>query len=52
MTMGTSCGGGGWGIAPFYRVREAAGRVVMAVVVHFQGGGFLRMGRRRGGGAG
>jgi hypothetical protein len=23
MTMGTSCGGGGWGVAPFYRVGEA-----------------------------
>jgi hypothetical protein len=23
MTMGTSCGGGGWGVAPFYRVGVA-----------------------------
>jgi hypothetical protein len=46
MMMGTSCGGGGWGIAPFYRVEEVADQVVMAVVVRFQGGGRLRMGRR------
>jgi hypothetical protein len=23
MMMGTSCGGGGWGVAPFYKVGEA-----------------------------
>jgi hypothetical protein len=52
MMMGTSCGGGGRGVAPFYRVGEVVDRVVMAVVVRFQGGGRLRNGRRRGGGAG
>jgi hypothetical protein len=52
MMMGTSCGGGGRGVVPFYRVGEVAGRVVMAVVVCFQGGGRIRKGRRRGGGAG
>jgi hypothetical protein len=52
MTMGTSCGGGGRGVAPFYRVGEVADWVVLAAVVHFQGGGRLRKGRRRGGGAG
>jgi hypothetical protein len=45
MMMGTSCGGGGRGVVPFYRVREAAGWVVMAVVVRFQGGGRLQKGR-------
>jgi hypothetical protein len=43
--MGTSCGGGGRGVVPFYRVREAVGWVVMAVVVRFQGGGRLKKGR-------
>jgi hypothetical protein len=42
--MGTSCGGGGRGVAPFYRVGEVAGRVVMVVVMRFQGGGRLRRG--------
>jgi hypothetical protein len=42
--MGTSCGGGGRGVAPFYRVGEVAGQVVMAAVVCFQGGGRLRRG--------
>jgi hypothetical protein len=43
------------GVTPFYRVRErgeVAGRVVIAAVVRFQGGGQLRKGRRRGGGTG
>jgi hypothetical protein len=44
MMMGTSCGGGSRGVAPFYRVREVAGWVVMTAVVHFQGGGLLRKG--------
>jgi hypothetical protein len=44
MKMGMSCGGGGRGVAPFYRVGEVAGRVVMAAVVRFQGGGRLRRG--------
>jgi hypothetical protein len=52
MMMGTSCGGGGRGVAPFYRVGEVASQVVMAAVVCFQGGGRLQKGRRRGGGAG
>jgi hypothetical protein len=54
--MGTSCGGGGRGVAPFYRVGggggEVAGWVVMAAVVRFEGGGRLWKGRRRGGGTG
>jgi hypothetical protein len=48
MKMGTSCGGGGQGVAPLYRVGgggEVVGRVVMAAVVRFQGGGQLRRGR-------
>jgi hypothetical protein len=52
MTMGMSCGGGGHCVAPFYRVGEVAGWVVMAAVVRFQGGGQLRKGRQRGGGTG
>jgi hypothetical protein len=36
MKMGMSCGGGGRGVASFYRVGEVAGRVVMAAVVCFQ----------------
>jgi hypothetical protein len=32
-------------VVPFYRVGEAVGRVVMAVVVCFQGGGQLWKGR-------
>jgi hypothetical protein len=44
MKTGTSCEGGGLGVAPFYRVGEVAGRVVMAAVVHYQGGGRLRRG--------
>jgi hypothetical protein len=51
MTMGMTCGGGGRGVALFYRVGEVAGWVVMVTVVPFQGGGRLRKGRRRGGGA-
>jgi hypothetical protein len=43
--------GGGGVLAHFYKVGEAADRVVMAVMVRFQGGGRLRKGRRRGGGA-
>jgi hypothetical protein len=50
--MGMSCGGGGHCVAPFYRVGEVAGWVVMAAVVRFQGGGQLRKGRQRGGGTG
>jgi hypothetical protein len=52
MMMGMSCGGGGQGVAPFYGVGEVASWVVMAAVVRVQGGGRLRMGKRRGGGAG
>jgi hypothetical protein len=50
--VGTSSGGGGRGVVPFYRVGEVAGWVVMVAVVRFQGGGQLRKGRRRGGGTG
>jgi hypothetical protein len=45
MMIGTSCGGGIQGVAPFYRVGEVASRVVMAAVVRFQVGGRLRKGR-------
>jgi hypothetical protein len=33
------------GVAPFYRIEEAAGRVVMVAVVRFRCGGRLRKGR-------
>jgi hypothetical protein len=46
--MGTSCGCGGRAVVPFYRVGEAAGRVVMAAVVRFQSGGRLWKERRGG----
>jgi hypothetical protein len=42
MKMGTSCGGGDRGVAPFYWVREVAGRVVMAAVVRFCHTRYLR----------
>jgi hypothetical protein len=34
-------GGDGQGVAPFYRVGESTGWVVMAAVMHFQCGGRL-----------